>query len=165
MSNWKLLDELEYKAVWNFVYGTLLFRPYNEIEKLIILPVPHKRYSISGFYDSGFDEGIYDNLHDTTLNVFKQISPKEKMYALNWQHECYSFSPLLTFEKDEFDEWLISIFPNGDYLFFLTADFKNGVFADGIHLSISFFGDDIVNAFEKEKPEILMEKDKTKETV
>ncbi len=77
------------------------------------------------------------------------------MYALNWQHDCYSFLPELPFEKDQFDEWLIPIFPNGDYLFFLTKNFQNGVFADGINLSISIFGKDIIREFEINKPSMF----------
>jgi hypothetical protein len=48
------------------------------------------------------------------------------------------------FELDEFNDWLIPLFPNGDYTFFLTSDFKNILFADGINFTISFAGEDIV---------------------
>ena len=77
------------------------------------------------------------------------------MYALDWQHDCYAFDPILPFERNEFDDWLISIFPNGDYLFFLTSNFQNGIFADGINLKISFWGNEMLQALEANKPRIL----------
>ena len=58
------------------------------------------------------------------------------MYALDWQHQCYSFNPFLPFEKI----WSSGIEMGNPALskwrslhFFLTKDFKNGIFGDGIH--------------------------------
>ncbi|HET9056445.1 MAG TPA: DUF2716 domain-containing protein [Chitinophagaceae bacterium] len=157
MNNWKLLNDSEYKQAWDFAYDTLHFSPnVNEKEDLIILPTPNKCFDISNFYDDGFSEELYEDLHKSTLLLFKKISKGKRMYALNYQHDCYSFSADLPFEKDEFGEWLVSIFPNGDYLFFLTSDFDNGVFADGINFRLLIWGEDIIKAFEIEKPEMLV---------
>lgn len=139
MSNWKLLDNSAYTSVWNFVYDKLHFKPYNK-EHLISFLCHYICFDLTSFYDNGFNEALYDNLHEEILVWFKKASNGEELYALNWQHDCYAFNPDLPFEKDEFNEWLIPVFPNGDYLFFLTKDFKNGIFADGINFTFSFWG-------------------------
>ncbi|MFL5730485.1 MAG: DUF2716 domain-containing protein [Cytophagaceae bacterium] len=155
MKNWGILSQQDYSKAWDFINNELSFKPNSNGEGLIKLPSPNKKYDIHNFYNENFSEELYNNLHNYILGYFKQLSKGNRLLALDWQHDCFSFDPHLPFEKDEFDEWLIPAFPNGDYLFFLTKDFKNGIFADGINLSISFFGDDLINIIQHEKPEIL----------
>lgn len=156
MSNWSLLTEVEYKRVWDFVYNDLHFFPnVREANRLIDIPSPSRHFNISQFYGDGYSEELYEDFSLSAISWFKKIAGSNRMYALNWQHECYSFRPDRPFEKDEFDEWIIPIFPNGDYLFFLTCDFRNGIFADGINLTISFWGKDLIEAFNARKAKML----------
>lgn len=156
MTNWKILDNSEYDRAWKFVYEDLSFKPNAEFERLITIPFPNKCYDISKFYNEGFSEQLYDNLHQCAVNYFNRIAKGKRLLALNWQHECYSFDPRLPFETDKFGEWLISVFPNGDYIFFLTKAFRDGIFADGLNLTISFFGEDMIKEIESKQPEILI---------
>lgn len=155
MKYWEELNTIEYKSAWDFVYGKLSFKS-KEKSKLIALPTPCVCFDISNFYDDGFQEELYDDLHEFVIRQFQVISKGEKVYALNWQHDCYFFYPKLSVDRDEFDEWLVPVFPNGDYIFFLTSDFTNGIFADGINLKISFWGKEIVDAIEMDKPKMLI---------
>jgi Protein of unknown function (DUF2716) len=148
MSNWKLLIEPEFELAWNFVYKELSFKPNAKDEQLIMPKKPYKKYEIGSLYNEGFSEEFYSGLHNSVSECFRKISNGVRMYALNWQHDCYSFDPYLSFEKDEFDEWLIPVFPNGDYIFFLTTDLANGIFADGITMTLYFFGAEMLNAFD-----------------
>jgi hypothetical protein len=157
MGNWAKLNNDDSNFVWNFVYNKLLFKPIKKEYELVKLPFVNKCYDISKYYNEGFIEEYYDNLHECTLQVFRQIDKGEKLiYALNWQHESYSFNPTLPFEKDEFNEWLIPVFPNGDYIFFLTKDLKDGIFADGINLKITLFGENCITSFAKNFPKIFV---------
>lgn len=146
MSNWNVLSESEYNKAWDFVFNNLDFKPHEK--KVINFATPNICFDISNFYNHGFSEGLYDNLHESALQWFKEIYGGTKMYALNWQHDCYSFDPNFPFEKDGVGEWLIPVFPNGDYLFFLTSDFNNGIFSDGINLTFSLWGEDLLKVFE-----------------
>ncbi len=157
MNNWTLLSNSDSKRAWDYLYNDLHFKPH-EKKDLIVLPIPNRTFDISSFYNDGFREELYENLHEIVLSWFKKISNGKRMYALNWQHDGYSFACDLPFEKDEFDEWLVPVFPNGDYLFFLTSNFKNGIFADGIHLRFSIWGEDIFGALESATPDILKSK-------
>lgn len=154
MENWKKINEMESDKLWRFVFENLTFRPYDKAN-IINLPIPHKTFDISGFYNEGFSEFLYNELHATIHNWFKGITNGTRMYALNWQHDCYSFTTDLPFEKDEFGEWLISAFPNSDYIFFITDAFSNGFFGDGINKKIFIWGKEIINASQVNMPRIL----------
>ena len=149
--NWKVFEPKTYNRVWSFIYEQLQFKPHSE--PTIQLPSPFETKSIEEFFDKGFQESLYDNLHGKMKAVFQEITTEgERMMALNWQHDCYSFDPRLPFEKDEFDEWLISVFPNGDHIFFLTQDFQNIYYGNGIRKVISMSGSKLLEAISRHEP-------------
>lgn len=161
MDNWTLLRKEETEKFWSFAYEKLHFMPTNVLNTdLIALPKPNVSFDIADFYDKGFDEKLYEDLHESALVWFEEIANGKRLYAFNWQHECYSFLPGLPFEKDEFAEWFIPVFPNGDYLFFVMHDFSNGIFADGINCKISFWGEAIINTLNSNMPSMLLKSKK-----
>ena len=162
MRNWKKLNEKTYRLVWDFIDDDLLFIAHSDFKlDLIKLPTPNITHSTSEYYlddnddSSTFDSKLFEefksNAEDKILSILKALVKKkgEKLYALSWQHEGYLFDPFLPFERDRFNEWLIPALPDGEYQFFLTKDFKNGIFGDGFELSISFFGKEAVELYKK----------------
>lgn len=154
MKNWILLRDVDNDNLWNVIYNKYKFQPHEQTE-IIFLPNPNLTFNISDFYNDGYVDDIYDELHSVAIKWFIDIFDKERLYAVSWQHEGYSFLPNLPFEYDEFGEWLIPVFPNGDFNFFLSKDLKNGIFADGINFSISFFGEDLLKSIIINRPKIL----------
>jgi hypothetical protein len=100
---------------------------------------------------------FYNDMEDKLKKIFSCLfaDDKEEIWVTSWQHELYSFNPDLPFELDEFDEWLEPALPNGDYSFFLTKDYKNGIFGDGINFRLAFFGDKILSCLSKNMPSLL----------
>lgn len=99
---------------------------------------------------------MYDDLEDKALQVFKENTvSNEYIMALDWQHECYWVNPHLKFERNEFDEWSIPIFPNGDYYFFIQKDFKWGYLGHPWEKSITIFGKGLIESFERNKPKMF----------
>ena len=185
MKNWKPLDDKIDDLFWDYIYDNFFFAAHNspkfdpKFKKISIvkLPSPNIQYSTNKYFvnkredeecspsEIKWFENFNSNLQNKLISIFKTLTKKkgERMYALDWQHQGYSFNPFLPFEKYGHPEtWEIPAFPNGDYLFFLTKDFKNGIFGDGIHHSISFFGKemleqckDLTNVFYKNDKPVL----------
>lgn len=85
-------------------------------------------YNISHYFGESVDLDVYDDLEDKALQVFKEnTASNEYIMALDWQHECYWVNPHLEFERNEFDEWIIPIFPNGDYYFLFRRTLSGGI--------------------------------------
>jgi len=155
MNNWSLLNDDNNNLIWEYIYDVLVFRPYSK-SNVVLLKKPMQCFDISNHFGAGFNEVLYDDLHEKSISVFKEIvNDSNVIYALSWQHQGYTFSPYLHFEKDEFDEWYIPVFANGDFNFFLTKDRDNGVFADGVSMKIYYFGSEIIQALERNLPKMF----------
>lgn len=157
MQNWRPIEQDEYDAIWNNVYTAWNFNPNKKDCKSIALPHPSSCFDISEYYGDGFSEDLFDDLHACAKSWFMKVSSGRKLYAVTWQHEGYAFYPDQQYPEDEFGEWPIPVFPNGDYSFFLTSEFKNGIFSDGLGLKIILFGKEIIEASNEIKAIILNE--------
>lgn len=163
MDNWTPLSNPEYDRIWSRIYRDIKFKPSMSIFPSFQVPTPFISYDISEYLidsrdlDAGSIElDAYDNLEEKALDAFKELTlVGECMLALNWEHECYWVNPRLEFVKNEFGEWTIPIFPNGDYYFFIEKDFKWGYLGHPWEKSITVFGKELINAFDKHKPRMF----------
>ncbi|MGE8207626.1 DUF2716 domain-containing protein [Heyndrickxia sp. NPDC080065] len=153
MKNWVTFSYKEYNQIWDRIYTDFKFNP--SISKFPSFKVPHPfiTYDISDYFG---ESDAYDDLEEKALLVFKENTLfDEYILALDWQHECYWVNPHLKFERDEFGEWTIPIFPDGDYYFFIQKDFKWGYLGHPWERSITIFGKEIIEAFGKHKPNMF----------
>ena len=60
----------------------------------------------------------------------------ENVIALDWQHECFRFSPS---EKSAYAETLPTYYPDGDYHFFIDGNWRFGLFGVSVILQIIYF--------------------------
>ena len=152
MSNWNILSEAEYNRAWDYIFDELKFNPSPYVaKKFDNLPSPNIWFDTASIFDGFFIQSDFDELYFVALNLLKQISKSKNIIALDWQHECFSFNPYLPFDRFENDTWGIPFLPDGDSTFFLTNDFSNGVFGDGINLQICFWGKELLDAFKEIK--------------
>jgi hypothetical protein len=90
------------------------------------------------------------------LFAFQELTnDNEYFYALDWNHPCYWVNSFLEFPRDEFNEWIIPIFPDGDYYFFIQKDFNWGFFGHPWEGTITLFGKELIQAIEKNKPKMF----------
>ena len=143
MNNWKLLSNEERKHVWKEFTRIVKFRP--DIGKFpgIRTSMPSMVFDIADYFSADFDAELLETF---ALDLFRKITkPGERMYALDWQHDSYDFDPRLEMDRDEsFGEWIIPIFPNGDYYIFLTKDFSNIWFGHPWEKTITLIGDELI---------------------
>lgn len=164
MKNWKLLSEPIKKNIWDYICDNLKYESQNLEIEILHIPNPKMCFEVFSFFKLEPFEYFYNELNEFAIKLFKKIAKDKIIYAMDWQHSCYSFDPNLPFEKNEFSDgclpgcniWPIPFFPNGDHLFFLTSDYKNGVFGDGFNGEIHFWGHEMLNALTTIKiPKIL----------
>ncbi|MDE5414265.1 DUF2716 domain-containing protein [Alkalihalobacterium chitinilyticum] len=153
MENWLVLTKSERDKVWNKVYDDLKFKPSITYFPSFQVPSPYITFDISHYFRQSEDMNAYDDLEEKALLVFQQNTLKdESIYALNWQHECYWVNPHLELKKDEFNEWKVPIFPNGDYYFFIHKNFRWGYLGHPWEKTVTVFGKEVVTAFKKHQP-------------
>jgi Protein of unknown function (DUF2716) len=156
MENWLKLSNLEYEQVWDKVYDKLKFKPSISKFPSFKVPTPFITYDVSLCFGQSEDQDAYDNLEEKAIVVFKENTAiDEYIYALDWQHECYWINPHLEIQKNKFDEWSVPIFPNGDYYFFLQKNFEWGYIGQPWERSITVFGKELIDGFEKQKPRMF----------
>lgn len=152
MKNWIPFTEQEEDQIWNRLSRNFKFEPSTSNFPSFEVPHPFITYDISDFFGESADLEAFDNLEEKALDAFKEsILDDEYILALDWQHECYWVNPHLEFERDEWGEWKIPFFPNGDYYFFIQKDFKFGFLGHPWERSITVFGKELINAFDKHK--------------
>lgn len=90
--------------------------------------------------------------------VFEELTDDE-MYALDWQHDCFIFSPKehIPFGYEEYDldrncqVYFPTYYPNGDYHVFVDKEWKYGLFGHPWKHEIVVMGEKLMEMFEKEK--------------
>ncbi|SDN16030.1 Protein of unknown function [Psychrobacillus sp. OK028] len=156
MKNWLKLSNAEYEKVWNKIYDELKFEPSTTDFPSFKVPSPFITYDVSLYFGESEDLDAFVDLEEKALLVFQEITSKdENIYALDWQHECYWINSSLEFHKNEFDEWTVPIFPNGDYYFFIHKDFQWGYLGHPWERTITVYGKELIMGFEKHKPRMF----------
>lgn len=142
MMNFRPITEEESIKVWDKFYDLFDFNPSVSAFPAVKSAMSQLKLDIKDCFSSDFP---FNKLEQLALKLFEQVSkPGERLYALDWQHECYDFDPRQAMDRNEFDEWIIPIFPNGEYYIFLTKDFTNIWFGHPWEQTITLIGDNFV---------------------
>ncbi|WP_077301696.1 DUF2716 domain-containing protein [Virgibacillus pantothenticus] len=138
--NFRLLPTNQTELLWSTV-GKLFGYP-NE-RKMFKLPKPFIRFDVSSKYSYETRE-----LEQVVLQAMNACTTEDELvFAMEWQHDCYEFDPREPIDRNEFGEWLIPIFPNGDYHIFLQKKLEWGVFGHPWKQEIGIFGSCFINNF------------------
>lgn len=157
MNGWTLLEDDELELVWSRFYKNFYFKPSTTIFPAYSLPSPFIKYDISDRYT----EDLIRDFEEKSVNAFQQCTkPEELIYALDWQHDCYLVDARLEFPRHfswrvDNGDWIISIYPDGDYHFFLARDFSWGILGHPWEQTITIYGENFIRCLLKDKPYIL----------
>ena len=152
MTSWASIPSQEEDAIWKRFYSRYDFRPSVSAFPAINEPTHSLTFSISAAFASPVDaEQLTHDLDDAALRVFSSlVGSNGRIIALDWQHECYYFKPLL------FDGgWAIPTFPNGDYCIFLSEDMNDGWFGHPWEETICVFGQRAIANLESKRPRLF----------
>lgn len=156
MENWIQLSEQECTDIYRKINTELHFKPSMSKFPSFKAPYPFITYDVSNYYNEKDFLEFENDLETKVLLVFQELtSCDEKIVAFDWQHEAYWFNPHLPFEKNEFEEWHVPIFPNGDYYFFIQKKFKWGLLGHPWEKSITIFGEEMIKCVSKYQPKLF----------
>jgi hypothetical protein len=155
MANWTAFTFEQSDKIWDKLDKVALFKPYQKKDKVISLILPSIEFDTSKFFDDNYSEELYNDLNECAKIWFKTLSKNKEIIALDWKHVCYKFNPHDKFELNEFEEWFVPIFPNGDLCFFIINDFSDFIFCDGFDFKIKIFGDELIKIVNKHKPKMF----------
>ena len=151
-----LLDDNQYKEVWDRVYDELKFHPYTAHTGICPFTIshPHVIFDISGTESRMVDDMI-------TSAFVACVSPGEKMYALDWQHSAFLFDPrdpsqMESFYTEDFRHFgggyhveFPPYYPDGDYYFFIDENFRFGYLSHPWRREVWIFGACLITEFKK----------------
>lgn len=126
---WIELVRSEYDGYWAAFEDRYGFRAGTSAESwpAITEPTPSLTFDLSGIPDGAERGAAYDAINAEALRAFVWALPGAELIVLDWQHPAYRFHPAnqaLTWRP----EWEVPVYPDGDYVAFLTEDFADGTF-------------------------------------
>lgn len=148
MDNWIPLSYEQYSLVWDNFYKDFNFKPsvHSSDWPSYRLPVPFVTFDITEYTDDDIDD-----LEEKCITNLRAVTGSDEyIYALDWQHKSYLYTPHL-----ENGNARIGFYPDGDYYFFLNKDYKWGYLGHPWEQSISIFGEELIHQFETNRPTIF----------
>jgi len=152
MNAWVPLSRDEQDAVWDRFFKEFQFPMGVESGRE---PTPSLTYSIAQAFDGDMDSrvALENDLNIKTLAALRRCGgPEQRLYALDWQHQCYWFYPYRPFEVGDWLAWQVPVLPDGEFYIFLPEDFNFCIYGDCIALTICIFGQKLLNAFAHNQP-------------
>ncbi|MBT2407684.1 DUF2716 domain-containing protein [Streptomyces sp. ISL-87] len=140
------LPEAEYRDVWDRFYAEFAFRPGMNPATWPAIKEPVN--SVTWSLSSLDDDPAYERL-DRLVEVVEQaltacVPPQDTLFALDWQHVSFRFSPHLVGGSGR-ERWPLSPYPDGDYYIYLSEDFLTGSFGHPWEQSLCLFGQDLLD--------------------
>lgn len=139
------------KFLWNKMYDVYKFKPgTNHQCEWIQIPCESKVY---------YKDTHWTAEQESIINSCFEELTDDEMYALDWQHDCFTFLPKehIPFEYEEYDSdrkcqvYFPTYYPNGDYHVFVDKEWKYGLFGHPWEHEIVVMGEKLIEMFEKEK--------------
>ena len=158
-----ILNDEQRKAVWDRVDNELQFFPNcadRNSDALFPPFVINKNHVIYGIESTNDDktEGMESLI---TKAFIKCTEPGERIFALDWQHSAFLYDPRnadeqqSVFVSDEkymgggYNAYFPGYYPDGDYYFFISEDFRFGYLTHPWRQEVWVFGDELIEEFER----------------
>lgn len=145
---WSQLAQPDYRVAWTGFESRYGFRASTSSAQwpAIAEPADSLTFDLSSVFE---DEGPSFAAAEAAINAealrtFVNALPNEPLWALDWQHPAYRFSPA-RFALNPNPEWRVPVFPNGDYYALFTSDFTTGTFGHPWEQSLCIIGRPLIN--------------------
>jgi len=88
------------------------------------------------------------------------LAPGDRLFALDWQHSCFTLDPHRMVDKPFRDYWAMPILSDGEDYIYLSHGFDSGLFSLRDR-TFRVFGEQIVSLFLNNPPRILSSSQQT----
>lgn len=148
-----ILNKTEYNNIWNKINEEFDF---NRLKRdWLKLPAENKRYLLNNV--------CTDEQENLVNSIFKKLD-LTKMYALDWNHDCFIFDPNEDIPLDysyydksrDVNVYFPSYYPNGDFYFFVSMDWKLGLFGHPWKNEVYVMGTRLIKEFDSVTEELNM---------
>lgn len=151
----KILEEKIADQLWKKIYNDFCFTSSCTKEKYcwINLPEPHKKYLL---------QNVWNKEEEKLVNSFFEELAEGDLFALNWQHDSFVFSPKehIPANFEFYDEsrncnvYFPTYYPDGDYYFFFDRDYKIALFGHPWLKEIIVLGKELIQKFDSHLNEL-----------
>ena len=151
----KVISEEMANEQWDIFYDKYSFNPSinDDVKEWISIPYDNKKYTL---------KTIWNKEQEKLVNKFFEDLVDGEMFALDWQHDCFTFSPKehLPFEYEYYDSerncqvYFPNYYPNGEYYFFYDKEWKCGLLGHPWRKQIIVIGKELIEKFEEHKNDL-----------
>lgn len=149
---------LQDSSVWDILFKEYCFCPkyIKDSYRWLTPPVPFETFILP--------ENCWNEEQERLVNSFFEELNITELYALDWQHDSFSFDPgdygKLVREYYDVDRncnvYFPSFYPNGDYHFFVDSDWKYAMFGHPWIGEIVVCGQELIDCFEANRKELAL---------
>lgn len=150
-------DKKEYQKIWDVICSDYAFFPSTDSGKTWLNPNGvFQRYRLLKKWDEHREASINRILCEVVAG---------EMFALDWQHDCFSFDPSekiptgYTYYDRERDcsVYFPEYYPDGDYHFFVSKDWRFGLFGHPWRKELIVVGEELIVEIDKKLKELNLE--------
>ena len=150
-----ITDEQLYEKIWERIYQDFAFS--TQQEDWLKVRGESALFRLRSFW-SEEQEAIINDILCRVIGA--------EMYALDWQHDCFTFTPSEKIPyayqysdlKRNCTVYFPSYYPNGDYHFFVTKDFSAGLFGHPWREELIVSGAALIREFVAKADELDLER-------
>lgn len=138
--------------IWDLLCDEFKFKPSinNDGKEWISIPYENRVFQLNS---------IWTEEQESMINSFFEALVAGEMFALDWQHDCFSFSPKehIPYEFEYYDDErncnvvFPTYYPNGDYYMFFDKEWKYGLLGHPWRKEIIVIGKELISKFEDNK--------------
>ena len=146
----KIIPQNTENLLWNKLYNEYKFTPkiHGQFE-WIKIPNENKTYH---------KDTPWTDEQEYLINSFLEELVSDEVYAFDWQHDCFLFSPkeYIPFDYEYYDTnrkcnvYFPTYYPNGDYHLFFDPDWNYGIFGNPWK-KVIIMGKILIEKFESNK--------------
>ena len=151
----EIISEGLTNELWDMFYNNFGFNPniHNDDQNWISVPYENKKFKLNKLWIAE---------QEALINSFFEDLVEGEMYALDWQHDCFSFSPKehITFQYEYHDHernchvYFPSYYPNGDYHMFFDKNWNYGLLGHPWRNQIIVIGKELIKKIENNKDKL-----------